>query len=124
LILKQHYDHFHQVPGSLFHAFNREMRLLEEALRLELSPDRVNYAVLGNIVSHVHWHLIPRYQQDDNWGLPPWPVNEIQKLAVAHYDEMAERIRDAIRRSPKPKPLVVSGKSEWQPLPKPCREPP
>ena len=101
LILKPHYEHFHQVPGLLFEGFNREMRVLENALWREMAPDRLNYAVLGNLVAHVHWHLIPRYRQDENWGAPPWPAKEITQLSLAGYEAMARRIRWAIRHGPR-----------------------
>jgi diadenosine tetraphosphate (Ap4A) HIT family hydrolase len=37
---------------------------VEEAVRHVMHPDKVNIAALGNIVPHIHWHVIPRYQDD------------------------------------------------------------
>lgn len=93
LILKSHLEHFHELSETHFETFNREMRLLDDALRRTFQPDRINYAVLGNVVAHVHWHLIPRYRADSDWGAPPWPAQEGRTLPVEGYQEMAERIR-------------------------------
>jgi diadenosine tetraphosphate (Ap4A) HIT family hydrolase len=43
-------------------------------IKAEFKADRMNYASLGNVVAQLHWHIIPRYEGDSNWGGPPWPV--------------------------------------------------
>ena len=43
-------------------------------LKREFSAARMNYASLGNVVEQLHWHIIPRYADDANWGGPPFPV--------------------------------------------------
>lgn len=37
---------------------------VEEAVRQVMQPDKVNIAALGNMVPHIHWHVIPRYKDD------------------------------------------------------------
>ncbi len=96
LILKRHCDHLHEVPEQLLAPFNREMRQLADALFSLLQPDRLNYAMLGNHVSHVHWHIIPRYQGDPNWGNWPWPAPGRNKLTKTAYLSLAEEIRTAL----------------------------
>lgn len=36
----------------------------EAALREVCTPDKVNLASLGNVVPHLHWHVIPRHAGD------------------------------------------------------------
>ncbi|MGH8886560.1 MAG: HIT family protein [Egibacteraceae bacterium] len=50
------------------------MRTIARAIQSAFECARMNYAILGNEVAHVHWHLIPRYTTDPNWGRPPWPI--------------------------------------------------
>lgn len=38
--------------------------LVESVQRTMLSPDKINVAALGNMVAHVHWHVIPRWRDD------------------------------------------------------------
>nr|MBF0684420.1 HIT family protein [Pseudomonas sp.] len=38
--------------------------LVEAVQRAELSPDKINVAALGNMVPHVHWHVVPRWRDD------------------------------------------------------------
>lgn len=35
-------------------------------------PDHLNVESLGNVVPHVHWHIVPRYRHDPRWGAPIW----------------------------------------------------
>ena len=37
---------------------------IEEAIRHVMHPDKVNLAALGNMVPHIHWHVIPRFKDD------------------------------------------------------------
>ncbi len=37
---------------------------VEEVLRDLLKPAKMNVASLGNLVPHLHWHVIPRFQDD------------------------------------------------------------
>jgi len=37
---------------------------VETAVREVCQPDKINLASLGNLVPHVHWHVIPRWQDD------------------------------------------------------------
>lgn len=45
---------------------------LERALRDLLSPDKINLASLGNLVPHIHWHVIPRYGGDAHYPGSIW----------------------------------------------------
>lgn len=80
----------------------------ESLSRRHLSPDKMNLASLGNVVPHVHWHVIPRWR-DDRWFPDPiWaqPRREARvpderlRLAEKLYTHFAadldETLRDAI----------------------------
>jgi len=45
---------------------------VEKVLRDLLIPDKINLASLGNVTPHVHWHVIPRYQDDPHFPNPVW----------------------------------------------------
>lgn len=45
---------------------------VEEAVREAMQPHKVNVASLGNAVPHLHWHVIPRYQDDAHFPNPIW----------------------------------------------------
>lgn len=45
---------------------------VERLLRQHLAPDKVNLASLGNLVPHLHWHVIARWRADPHWPQPVW----------------------------------------------------
>jgi diadenosine tetraphosphate (Ap4A) HIT family hydrolase len=45
---------------------------LELAVRDVMRPLKVNVASLGNVVPHLHWHVIPRYADDAHFPAPVW----------------------------------------------------
>ena len=45
---------------------------VETAVREVMDPLKVNVASLGNVVSHLHWHIIPRYADDAHFPAPVW----------------------------------------------------
>ncbi len=54
---------------------------VESALRLSLNPDKINLASLGNMTPHLHWHVIPRFQDDATFPKPIWV--ETNRAAIA-----------------------------------------
>lgn len=45
---------------------------VEDVLRRLLSPDKINLASFGNVVPHLHWHVIPRWENDKHFPEPIW----------------------------------------------------
>jgi len=97
LISKPHVTElFHlepQVRGELIEEVNRVAAVLAELFK----PDKINYELLGNMVPHMHWHLVPRYIEDPLWPRPIWsePHDELI-LAPEDYAERIASIRRAL----------------------------
>jgi diadenosine tetraphosphate (Ap4A) HIT family hydrolase len=45
---------------------------VEQVLRESLTPHKINLATLGNQVPHLHWHVIPRFEDDAHFPDPVW----------------------------------------------------
>ncbi len=45
---------------------------IEKAIKQYLNPDKINLASLGNITPHIHWHIIPRYFEDNHFPDSIW----------------------------------------------------
>lgn len=48
----------------------------EAAVRAVVAPDKINLASLGNVVPHLHWHVIPRWADDSHFPAPIWAAAE------------------------------------------------
>jgi len=44
----------------------------ERALRRVVQPDKINLASFGNVVPHLHWHVIPRWRDDSRFPESIW----------------------------------------------------
>ena len=47
---------------------------VEQALRQHLQRTKINLAALGNLVPHLHWHVIARFDWDSHFPAPVWVV--------------------------------------------------
>jgi diadenosine tetraphosphate (Ap4A) HIT family hydrolase len=45
---------------------------VERVQREVMRPHKINLASLGNMTPHVHWHVIPRYEDDAHFPGPIW----------------------------------------------------
>ena len=50
----------------------RVVMATERAVRDTMMPDKINLASLGNVVPHLHWHVIPRWRDDSRFPRPIW----------------------------------------------------
>lgn len=73
-----------------------EVNRVAEALERVFKPAKMNYELLGNMVPHMHWHLVPRFTDDPLWPRPIWSEPHVEQA----LDEPArvERI-SLIRRA-------------------------
>ncbi len=45
---------------------------VERTLRERLQPTKINLASLGNVVPHLHWHVVARFDWDSHFPQPIW----------------------------------------------------
>ena len=58
-------------PDQQRHLLDAVLRV-ERALRQAMAPRKINLASLGNQVPHLHWHVIPRFDDDPHFPQPIW----------------------------------------------------
>jgi diadenosine tetraphosphate (Ap4A) HIT family hydrolase len=46
--------------------------VVERVLLEQLRPAKINLASLGNMVAHLHWHVIARFEGDTHFPRPIW----------------------------------------------------
>ncbi len=109
LVLKEHVEHMDAMGPE------RQARVFAEAARVARAirrvfpgsgtgggPPRINYECLGNLVAHVHWHVIPRHADDPTptqavWG---WSAEQLRgRLGAGQRQDLAARLRAALEKS-------------------------
>lgn len=98
LSLREHYDGLQELPEPLALDFHRDTRDSIGAILRATGASRVNFAVLGNTVAHVHGHLIPRYPSQEEFpGSSPWDDPRSRgSLAEDRANSLIEKIREEL----------------------------
>lgn len=63
---------------------------VEKVMRQVLRPDKINLASLGNVVAHVHWHVIPRFQDDAHFPDAIWAAPKRAGAARISQERVAD----------------------------------
>jgi len=73
---------------------------LELAVIDAMQPLKVNVASLGNVVPHLHWHVIPRYADDAHFPAPVWaqPMRAADPAVLAARRALLPELAQAIER--------------------------
>lgn len=79
-LCKQHQTELHFLDENFKNQFLIEMSKVAEAVYKAFKPDKLNYELLGNGDSHLHWHLFPRRTSDDTNG-PVWWTDQAKMFS-------------------------------------------
>jgi diadenosine tetraphosphate (Ap4A) HIT family hydrolase len=73
---------------------------VETAVLEVMAPAKVNVASLGNVVPHLHWHVIPRYADDAHFPNPVWAsaVRQTDEPILAARRKLLPKLAAAIER--------------------------
>jgi diadenosine tetraphosphate (Ap4A) HIT family hydrolase len=99
LVLKEHAEHMGGMSDAEQAEVFADVRRAAAAQRAVLGPVRINYECLGNVVAHVHWHLIPRHADDPApkgvvWG---WSAEALRgAVGEAERAELVGRLRGEV----------------------------
>lgn len=88
VICTSHVSEFSDLPPEARHTLMEAVATVERLVREHLRPDKVNLASLGNVVPHLHWHVIARHADDRHFPQPIWG-------AVQRDDVTPDRISPA-----------------------------
>jgi len=94
---KEHVTELFHLDSKTRGALMEEVNRTAAALHRVFAPAKMNYELLGNMVPHMHWHLIPRFADDPLWPRPIWSEPHREKaLTAAEYRATADKIRAAL----------------------------
>ena len=94
VILKRHVAEMSDLDAGDARRMMDAVLATERGLRKALRPDKINLASLGNMVPHLHWHVVPRWRDDSHFPAPIWAT--AQRDAVPHPIASLDSLRQAI----------------------------
>ena len=72
VILTEHETEMTDLPDAERARLMNVVYAIEGLLRELLRPDKINLASFGNVVPHLHWHVIPRFADDPHFPNSVW----------------------------------------------------
>ena len=97
LVLRRHVTELYDLSAAERALLMEEVSRVAQALARVFRPVKMNYELLGNLVPHIHWHLVPRLATDPGLRGPIWTVeHQPAPLPAAAARERIEAIRRAL----------------------------
>jgi diadenosine tetraphosphate (Ap4A) HIT family hydrolase len=62
--------------------------VIEQVLIARLNPTKINLAAFGNMVPHLHWHVVARFDWDSHFPNPVWGART-RELGLPASDRLA-----------------------------------
>jgi diadenosine tetraphosphate (Ap4A) HIT family hydrolase len=72
-----------------------QVRFFQDLVRV-FAPTKMNINLLGNLVPHLHAHLVPRYYGDPAPGRPIDPNVQVVMLTPGEYQQRVRLIQEAL----------------------------
>lgn len=93
LFAKSHVREMHAMSEGAAAALTDELMQASRAIQAAFDPWKLNHASLGNVVQHLHWHIFPRYESDDDRFRHPWYNEDQFKTRVPDAATQARLIK-------------------------------
>jgi diadenosine tetraphosphate (Ap4A) HIT family hydrolase len=88
-----------QLSPAEWTSLSADLFAAQAAIVRTVKPDHLNVESLGNVVPHVHWHIIPRFRDDPRWGSPIWLTSLADMRDTRLLEEERRALIDALRES-------------------------
>ena len=100
VVSQSHVSEWTDLPEPEQQAVMRVVNTVERALRDSLRPTKINLATLGNVVPHLHWHVIARFDWDSHFPAPIWaqPQRTVEPGQLSVLTHLMPRVDDVLRQ--------------------------
>ena len=96
----RHASHVNELTPEEWRAMADDLFRAQRAVVAVAAPDHMNIESLGNVVPHLHWHIVPRYRSDPRWGQPIWttPLEDMidTRLPAAERSALVRNLQRAL----------------------------
>lgn len=96
LAYKDHVKELIDISDEERAAYFNDVAKVSRAVHKLFNPDKVNYGAYGDTGSHLHIHIVPKYEGQDEWGSTFTMNPDKIYLTDEEYEEMAVALRAAL----------------------------
>ena len=88
----------HELDRDDLISYQIESNLLAKMITAQYKPDKLNIAILGNIVPQLHIHHIARFKNDATWPKPVWGLKPAVKYSQQEIEEIKLNVKQSLGR--------------------------
>jgi histidine triad (HIT) family protein len=93
VISKEHYENIFDVPEESLSKISSVMKNVADAVKKGVNADGIsitqsNGKPAGQVIFHIHFHIIPRFKED---GLKLWPQGKYKENEMEEYKEIISK---------------------------------
>ena len=78
--------------------FFEDLKKVASVLTDLYHPNKINYAIYGDLVPHLHVHIVPKYEGALQWGEPFNDGIPGKTLSDQEYQKIIEDIKEKLRK--------------------------
>ena len=93
VVYKDHGVEFHELTDEQRNAFMADVARVGKAIQKAFNPDKINYGAFADTLSHLHMHIVPKYQGGYNFGGVIEMNPKKTYLTEEQYKETIEKIK-------------------------------
>ena len=91
---KRHIGDMTELSAEERNAYFADIAKVSLALQKAFHPDKINYGAYGDTGHHLHFHLVPKYKEEYEWG-GVFAMNPGEKtLTEEEYQSLIEKIKE------------------------------
>jgi diadenosine tetraphosphate (Ap4A) HIT family hydrolase len=93
VILNRHVTEMTHLSSDERYQLMDAVFIVERTMLDALNPRKINLASFGNMVSHLHWHVIPRFEDDPHFPNAVWgeQLRDSQRSVPAEFWGLLEK---------------------------------
>lgn len=95
LELIEHVKEIHHLTPTIQSEMYKIMNIIENIVTDVYNPDKINLASLGNKTPHIHWHIIPRFTNDNFFPQSIWsePIRQNKfENSIDEIDQLKQQL--------------------------------
>ncbi len=93
VVYKDHGVELHELSENQRNAFMADVAKVGAALQSAFNPFKINYGAFADTLSHLHMHIVPKYEGGYNFGGVIEMNPKKTYLSDAEYTETIEKIK-------------------------------
>ena len=98
IFTQESYKEMSEVPSLVKFEIYELLDIIEKEMLIYFNPKKINIASFGNYVSHVHWHIMARFEEDSYFPEPMWGTKQRESnLSLKSFDIFYEKLIDKIQ---------------------------